>query len=223
MAGLLGLQQTDRTRHRRPRNAPRRRFIWLLFAAFDARRAALSVALVAGHDVIFLGERRQAKRRMIRSLVGLLDEWLPIVPGSEINDDPCCPVSQRARDLVAEGVATSPTSSRCTAGSCRGPNAGSSPSTSCRTPLSASRSDCPTCSRGGTSRFAVTKYACPSTSCAWPRQIRRTSGPSRRSWPRSPNSTGVESSSQPRHTRRLSPCRVHGEPKAACTKALPGV
>ena len=53
----------------------------------------LENALLAGHDVIFLGERGQAKTRMIRSLVGLLDEWLPIVAGSEINDDPYAPVS----------------------------------------------------------------------------------------------------------------------------------
>jgi magnesium chelatase subunit I len=48
---------------------------------------ALEHALIAGHDVIFLGERGQAKSRMIRSLVNLLDEWLPIVAGSEINDE----------------------------------------------------------------------------------------------------------------------------------------
>jgi magnesium chelatase subunit I len=62
----------------------------------------LENALLAGHDVIFLGERGQAKTRMIRSLVGLLDEWLPIVAGSEINDDPYEPVSAHARALVAE-------------------------------------------------------------------------------------------------------------------------
>jgi magnesium chelatase subunit I len=62
----------------------------------------LENALLAGHDVIFLGERGQAKTRMIRSLVGLLDEWMPIVAGSEINDDPYRPVSHHARMLVAE-------------------------------------------------------------------------------------------------------------------------
>jgi magnesium chelatase subunit I len=61
----------------------------------------LENALLAGHDVIFLGERGQAKTRMIRSLTGLLDEWMPIVAGSEINDDPYHPVSKHARDLVA--------------------------------------------------------------------------------------------------------------------------
>ncbi len=59
-------------------------------------------ALLAGHDMIMLGERGQAKTRMIRGLVGLLDEWLPVVAGSEINDDPYAPVSAHARALVAE-------------------------------------------------------------------------------------------------------------------------
>ncbi len=62
----------------------------------------LENAILAGHDVIFLGERGQAKTRMIRSLTGLLDEWMPIVAGSEINDDPYAPVSRHARELVAE-------------------------------------------------------------------------------------------------------------------------
>ncbi len=62
----------------------------------------LENALLAGHDVIFLGERGQAKTRMIRSLTALLDEWLPVVAGSEINDDPYAPVSPAARALVSE-------------------------------------------------------------------------------------------------------------------------
>src|SRR4029450_4420733 len=53
----------------------------------------LENALLAGHDVIFLADRGQAKTPMIPSLVGLLDEWLPIIAGSEINDDPYAPVS----------------------------------------------------------------------------------------------------------------------------------
>ncbi len=62
----------------------------------------LENALIAGHDVILLGERGQAKSRVVRSLVELLDEWTPVVAGSEINDDPLRPVSRFARDLVAE-------------------------------------------------------------------------------------------------------------------------
>src|SRR3954471_12578631 len=68
----------------------------------------LENALLAGHDVIFLGERGQAKTRMIRSLTNLLDEWMPIVAGSEINDDPYAPVSHHARRLVAERGAETP-------------------------------------------------------------------------------------------------------------------
>ncbi len=59
-------------------------------------------ALLAGHDIILLGERGQAKTRMLRGLVELLDEYMPIIAGSEINDDPYDPVSRHARDLVAE-------------------------------------------------------------------------------------------------------------------------
>src|SRR6187455_1877390 len=68
----------------------------------DTVMPQLENALLAGHDVIFLGERGQAKTRIIRSLTGLLDEWMPIVAGSEINDDPYQPVSKHARDLIAE-------------------------------------------------------------------------------------------------------------------------
>src|SRR5213078_2913137 len=68
----------------------------------DTVMPQLENALLAGHDVIFLGERGQAKTRIIRSLTGLLDEWMPIIAGSEINDDPYSPVSKHARDLMAE-------------------------------------------------------------------------------------------------------------------------
>ena len=68
----------------------------------DSVIPAVENALLCGHDLIFLGERGQAKSRMIRAFVGLLDEWVPIVAGSEINDDPLAPVSAYARDLVAE-------------------------------------------------------------------------------------------------------------------------
>ena len=62
----------------------------------------LENAILAGHDVIFLGERGQAKTRMIRSLTNLLDEWMPIIAGSEIYDDPYHPISKYAKDLIAE-------------------------------------------------------------------------------------------------------------------------
>jgi magnesium chelatase subunit I len=62
----------------------------------------LENALLAGHDIILLGERGQAKTRIIRSLTSLLDEWIPIVAGSEILDDPYHPVSRHAHDLIAQ-------------------------------------------------------------------------------------------------------------------------
>jgi magnesium chelatase subunit I len=67
----------------------------------------LENALLAGHDIILLGERGQAKTRIVRALTSLLDEWVPVIAGSEIRDDPYRPVSRPARDLVAlEGDAT---------------------------------------------------------------------------------------------------------------------
>lgn len=62
----------------------------------------LERALLAGHDVVLLGERGQGKTRLARSLVDLLDEWTPIVDGCEINDHPYSPVCTRCRRLAAE-------------------------------------------------------------------------------------------------------------------------
>jgi magnesium chelatase subunit I len=59
-------------------------------------------AILAGQDLVFLGERGQAKTRMARLLVGLLDEAIPVVRGGELNDDPYAPVSPSARTLVEE-------------------------------------------------------------------------------------------------------------------------
>jgi magnesium chelatase subunit I len=62
----------------------------------------LERALLAGHDVVLLGERGQGKTRLIRTLVQLLDPWTPVVAGCEINDHPYAPVCVRCRRLVAE-------------------------------------------------------------------------------------------------------------------------
>jgi magnesium chelatase subunit I len=59
-------------------------------------------AIISGHDLILLGERGQAKSRIMRSLVNLLDEEIPVVAGCEINDHPYAPVCKRCRDLILE-------------------------------------------------------------------------------------------------------------------------
>lgn len=64
-------------------------------------------AILSKHDMLFLGLRGQAKTRMLRQLVHLLDDAIPIVAGSEVNDNPFAPISRQARELIAEkGPAT---------------------------------------------------------------------------------------------------------------------
>ncbi|WP_446218559.1 magnesium chelatase [Micromonospora sp. IBHARD004] len=59
-------------------------------------------ALLAGHDMVLLGERGQGKTRLIRSLGALLDEWTPVIPGSVLNEHPLHPLTPASRTLVAE-------------------------------------------------------------------------------------------------------------------------
>ncbi len=59
-------------------------------------------ALLAGHDMVLLGERGQGKTRLIRTLTGLLDEWTPVVAGCEINDHPYVPACLRCQALVTQ-------------------------------------------------------------------------------------------------------------------------
>jgi magnesium chelatase subunit I len=59
-------------------------------------------ALLAGHDMVLLGERGQGKTRLIRSLIQLLDEWTPVLPGSELNEHPYHPITPASRRTVAE-------------------------------------------------------------------------------------------------------------------------
>lgn len=63
----------------------------------DVERAVLS-----RHNVLLLGLRGQAKTRIARLLIHLLDEYVPVVEGSELNDDPLHPISRYALDKIAE-------------------------------------------------------------------------------------------------------------------------
>ena len=58
-------------------------------------------ALLSGHNINLLGLRGQAKTRLARQMTQLLDEWIPVVQGSEINDDPLAPISREAKELIA--------------------------------------------------------------------------------------------------------------------------
>jgi magnesium chelatase subunit I len=65
-------------------------------------------ALLSRHNILFLGLRGQAKTRMARQMVDLLDEYIPTVAGSEINDDPFRPLSKYAKDLIAQQADDTP-------------------------------------------------------------------------------------------------------------------
>ena len=59
-------------------------------------------ALIAGHDIVLLGERGQGKTRLLRSIVGLLDEWVPVVEGSELGEHPYEPIAPETLRRAAE-------------------------------------------------------------------------------------------------------------------------
>ncbi|MDG1384544.1 MAG: sigma 54-interacting transcriptional regulator [Flavobacteriaceae bacterium] len=73
-----------------------------LYGYEDTVVPQLKKAIIAGHHINLLGLRGQAKTKIARSMVELLDEYMPIVEGSEINDSPFQPISKYARDLIAE-------------------------------------------------------------------------------------------------------------------------
>src|SRR6188768_4506123 len=62
----------------------------------------LERAILAGHDINLLGLRGQAKTRLARLMVLLLDEYIPVIEGSELNDDPLSPISRFGMDKVKE-------------------------------------------------------------------------------------------------------------------------
>ena len=70
----------------------------------------LERAILSRHNINLLGLRGQAKTRLARLMVNLLDEWMPVVEGSEINDDPFNPISRYARELIAEKGENTPIS-----------------------------------------------------------------------------------------------------------------
>src|SRR3954471_1072801 len=62
----------------------------------------LERALLAGHDIVLLGERGQGKTRLIRTRIALLEEWTPVINGCEINDHPYHPTCVRCQRLAAD-------------------------------------------------------------------------------------------------------------------------
>ena len=62
----------------------------------------LERAILSKHNINLLGLRGQAKTRLARQMISLLDEYIPVVAGSEINDDPFAPVSRYAREIIAD-------------------------------------------------------------------------------------------------------------------------
>ena len=59
-------------------------------------------AILSGHNINLLGLRGQAKTRLARQMTELLDEWIPVVAGSEINDDPLQPISRWAKEIIVK-------------------------------------------------------------------------------------------------------------------------
>lgn len=60
----------------------------------------LERSILSGHNIIFLGLRGQAKTRLARQMIDLLDEWIPVIKESEINDDPLAPISKKGKDII---------------------------------------------------------------------------------------------------------------------------
>lgn len=68
----------------------------------------LERAILSRHNINLLGLRGQAKTRLARLMINLLDEYMPVVQGSEISDDPLNPISRYARELIAEKADETP-------------------------------------------------------------------------------------------------------------------
>ena len=73
-----------------------------IFGFSDTVLPQLERALIAGHDVVLLGERGQGKTRLLRSLVNLLDEWTPVIDGAELGEHPYSPITPASIRRAAE-------------------------------------------------------------------------------------------------------------------------
>ena len=73
-----------------------------IFGFEDTVLPQLERALIAGHDFVLLGERGQGKTRLLRSLANLLDEWTPVIAGSELGEHPYTPITPESIRRAAE-------------------------------------------------------------------------------------------------------------------------
>jgi magnesium chelatase subunit I len=80
--------------------------IWPGILGFDETvLPQLERALIAGHDFVLLGERGQGKTRLLRALVGLLDEWTPVIAGAELGEHPYSPITPESiRKAATSGI-----------------------------------------------------------------------------------------------------------------------
>jgi magnesium chelatase subunit I len=62
----------------------------------------IQTAILSRHNILLLGLRGQAKTRIARTMTSLLDEWIPVIEGAELNDDPLFPISRYAKELTLE-------------------------------------------------------------------------------------------------------------------------
>jgi magnesium chelatase subunit I len=77
--------------------------VWPGIVGFeDTVLPQLERALIAGHDFVLLGERGQGKTRLLRSLIGLLDEWTPVIAGAELGEHPYSPITPESIRRVQE-------------------------------------------------------------------------------------------------------------------------
>ncbi|MEB3050695.1 sigma 54-interacting transcriptional regulator [Mycolicibacter sp. MYC123] len=73
-----------------------------IFGFDDTVLPQLERALIAGHDIVLLGERGQGKTRLLRALTGLLDEWTPVIAGAELGEHPYSPITPESIRRAAE-------------------------------------------------------------------------------------------------------------------------